>query len=336
MIARSALLILALTTSLQAKVFEFPTNNRALLENKPEDFYMYVDRDFEGTKSKAWEGGSFGYVRGPQRQDGEIIYMTLHEGIDIAPLRRDASGKPLDEIRASADGKVVHTSNEAGASNYGKYIVIEHEIEGSPIYTLYAHLSTISVHPGQRVKQRETIAQMGFTGAGINCERAHLHFEIALMWSANFEQWYDRYFKGTPNKHGLYHGYNLIGIDPATILIECAKNPSFKLSEHLRKQDAFYKITIPQTPDIIRNYPWLAIDGEDANPPGWTIAFNRNGAPVKATASLRPPANPLLDWVCETPLAYHHATRGIVGGSKGAPHLTDSGKRFAELLGGKL
>ena len=165
-----ALFVIALASPLHAALFDWPTENRALLEGRPQDFFMYVNRNFEGEETKPWEGGSFGFVRGPQRQDGDVIYTTLHEGIDIAPVRRDASGNPLDEIRASANGLVVHTSREAGASNYGRYVVIEHKIEGYRFYTLYAHLAKIepSLKPTQPVRRGTVIGLMGRTSAGVS------------------------------------------------------------------------------------------------------------------------------------------------------------------------
>jgi murein DD-endopeptidase MepM/ murein hydrolase activator NlpD len=336
MIPRFILTLLAATTPLCAALLDWPTDNKALLEGRPEDFYMYVDRNFEGVESKPWEGGSYGYVRGPQRMGAEIVYGTLHEGIDIAPVHRDAAGDPLDDVRSCAAGTVVHVSHEAGASNYGRYVVIRHLIEGSPIYTLYAHLSTISAQSGQKVAQGEVIGKMGFTGAGINRERAHLHLEIAVLLNEDFEAWYHRYFSGSPNKHGIYHGYNLVGMEPAAILLESAKNPAFSLKEHIRNQDVAYQITIPDSPNlsIIRNYPWIVPDGEPASPRGWTVFFTQYGVPVKAVAANQPPLEPRLEWVKETPYAYHAATRGIIAGSKGSPRLTDSGHRFVELISG--
>lgn len=336
MIRRAACLLAVLTLPLQAALFDWPTENRALLEGRPEEFYMYVNRNFEGVESKPWEGGSFGFVRGPHRLSGEVVYTTLHEGIDIAPVRRDASGNPLDEILASADGLVVHTSREAGASNYGRYVVIEHQIEGSRFYTLYAHLSEITTQPGRRVAQGEKIGRMGFTGAGIDRERSHLHFEIAVMLSEQFESWHQRHFAGSPNKHGLYNGLNLVGIDPSPILLESSKNPAFRLSDHIRGREPFYKITIPDSAalSIIRQHPWLVPDGEPANPPAWTIAFTQHGFPVEARAATEPVAEPRIAWIADTPQAYHHATRGIVSGSHGGPRLSDSGKRFVQLLRG--
>lgn len=336
MISYLFFILLASSAPLCAALFDWPTDNKALLEDRPQDFYMYVDRNFEGVETKPWEGGSYGYVRGPQRVGDSIIYNSLHEGIDIAPLYRDASGNPLDNVKSCADGIVVHTSHEAGASNYGRYVVIRHLIEGSQIYTLYAHLSSISVKCDQRIAQGEIIGQMGFTGAGLNRERAHLHLEIAVLLNEDFAAWYQRYFSGSPNKHGIYHGYNLVGMEPATILLASAKNPAFSLRDHIRNQEVAYQVTIPDSPNlsIIRNYSWIVPDGEPASPRGWTVSFTQFGVPVKAVAAAQPPIEPRLEWVKQTPYAYHAATRGIITGSKGSPRLTDSGRRFLELIQG--
>jgi murein DD-endopeptidase MepM/ murein hydrolase activator NlpD len=336
MSTRFFIALLACIAPLHAALFDWPTENKALLDGRPEDFYMYVDRNFEGVETKPWEGGSYGYVRGPQRMGAEVVYNSLHEGIDIAPMRREASGNPLDDVKSCAAGTVVHTSHEAGASNYGRYVVIRHLIEGSPIYTLYAHLASIQVKSGEQLAQGALIGRLGYTGAGINRERAHLHLEIAVLLNEDFEGWYHRYFSGSPNKHGIYHGYNLVGLDPSPILLESAKNPAFSLKQHILNQEPAYQITIPDSPGLsmIRNYPWIVPEGEPATPRGWTVSFTQYGVPVKAVAANQPPLEPRLDWVRETPYAYHAATRGIIAGSKGTPRLTDSGRRFIELIRG--
>ena len=121
---------------------DFPVENHALATGNPEAFYMYVDRTFEGKKSSPWQAGQFGYVRNPRRDaNGEIVFTRLHEGIDIRPLRRDAKGNPLDPILAAAPGRIVHVNDQPGASNYGRYVVIEHLWDGCRYYTLYAHLA---------------------------------------------------------------------------------------------------------------------------------------------------------------------------------------------------
>jgi len=330
----SAALLLLAATGAFAALIDFPTPNRALLDGRPEEFYMYVERDFEGQKTQPWEGGQFGFVRGPIRTNAGVVFQTLHEGADIRPVHRDPAGNPLDDIFAAAAGTVVHTSPEAGASNYGRYVVIEHRIDGSPFYTLYAHLSTIAVQPGQQVRQGEVIGRMGYTGAGIDRPRSHLHFEVAMLLSRNFQGWYDTFQGGTPNRHGIFNGMNLVGTDPAAVLLAANKNPGFRLSAHIASLEPAFKITLPASPppSILRDYPWLVPAGEDANPPAWTVSFTQTGVPVRAVASTTAVAEPRLDWVRNTGMAYSHFTRGLVGGPAGQPRLTDSGMRFARLL----
>lgn len=330
-----ALLVFCALAPLKAQpLVDFPTANKALAEGNPQGFFMYVDRDFEGAKSKPWQGGQFGYVRGPVRSGGTVNYIQLHEGIDILPLHRDPEGNPLDVVKAAAAGTVVHVSTQAGASNYGRYVVIEHRWDGSPYYTLYAHLNTISVQVGQTVAQGAPIGVMGFTGAGINRERSHVHFEVCLLLSENFEGWHSANFPGNANQHGIYNGLNLVGMDPARLLMEARSNPALKITDFIRGNDPVFKITVKNSPNftLLRRYPWLVAPGEVANPPSWTITFSRHGVPLKIEASTQAVDQPTLAWVKDTKQAYSHITKGLVSGNPGSPRLTDSGVRFGRLL----
>ncbi len=86
----------------------------------------------------------------------------LHRGIDIArPSNRT--------ILAADNGVVVSTGTEGG---YGNRIIIDHN---NGYRTLYAHLSSISVKPGQTVSAGSSIGIMGSTG---NSTGVHLHFEV--------------------------------------------------------------------------------------------------------------------------------------------------------------
>src|SRR5213082_2355714 len=147
-----------------------PTDNDSLFSGGGSAFYQYIERNYQGVKSTPWEGGQYGFVRDPTDTAGGVVYTRFHEGIDIRALHRDGRGEPLDEVRAIADGKVVHVNPIPGYSNYGKYIVIEHRWDGSNYYSLYGHLSSIAVHPGDLVKLGQPVATMGYTGVGINQE----------------------------------------------------------------------------------------------------------------------------------------------------------------------
>src|SRR5437879_2655765 len=143
------LAVIVLSTSLLAQnpkiEISLPTDNDALFRGGGPDFFQYIDRDFHGEKSTPWEGGRYGFVRNPVPTAQGLVYTRFHEGIDIRCLHRDARGEPLDGVRAIADGKVVHTNQVPGYSNYGRYIVIEHGWDGSPYSSICGPLSKVDV-----------------------------------------------------------------------------------------------------------------------------------------------------------------------------------------------
>lgn len=313
---------------------DFPTDNRELLNGRPERFYMYVDRDFQGKKTKPWEGGQYGYVRGPKMGPSGVYFTAFHEGVDIRPLRRDSQGEPLDTVRAVAEGRVVHVNDKPGASNYGRYIVVEHIMDGSPFYSLYAHLASTDVKVGDRVRQGAHLGRMGYTGAGINKERAHVHLEFCFLLNRNFQKWYDAHIKDSPNLHGIYNGRNLAGMPVDKLLLEAQKNPTLKISSFARSQEAFFTLVIPNSPhfDLLRLYPWLAGASAGANPPAWAVSFTQYGTPVRAEPHGARITEPYVSWVKPSAVAYSHLTRGLITGTAQAPRLTDSGRRFVKLL----
>ncbi len=92
---------------------------------------------------------------------------TSHKGIDIgAP-----TGTP---IIAAASGSVVISTYSASAGNY---IMINH---GGGVYTVYMHMSSLSVSVGDEVSQGDTIGLCGSTGYSTG---PHLHFGIRVNGS---------------------------------------------------------------------------------------------------------------------------------------------------------
>src|ERR1039457_3622750 len=104
-----------------------PTDNDALFRGDGPAFYQYIERDYQGAKSTPWEGGQYGFVRDPKETSEGIVYTRFHEGIDIRALQRDASGEPLDEVRAIADGKVGHTDRKSTRLN-SSHLVISYAV----------------------------------------------------------------------------------------------------------------------------------------------------------------------------------------------------------------
>jgi murein DD-endopeptidase MepM/ murein hydrolase activator NlpD len=311
-----------------------PTDNDALFSGNGAEFYQYVERNYKGVKSTPWEGGQYGFVRDPTDTVAGVLYTRFHEGIDIRPVHRDTNGEPLDEVRAIADGNVVHVNPVPGYSNYGKYIVIEHRWVGSNYYSLYAHLSSIAVQPGETVRRGQRIAIMGYTGTGINRERAHLHLELDLMFSRQFEAWYNTFFRDDPNHHDIYNGMNLAGIDVARFYVALRKTPALTIPEFLKNEETFYKVTLPKARhfDLATLYPWMISGGKQNNSASWEVSFARSGVPLKIEPSDKHVAHPELSYVKNSSVECSYLTRDIVSGHGATAHLTNYGAQLMRLL----
>jgi murein DD-endopeptidase MepM/ murein hydrolase activator NlpD len=311
-----------------------PTDNDALLRGDGPAFYQYIDRDYQGEKSTPWEGGRYGFVRNPMQTSAGIIYTRMHEGVDIKPLQRDASGEPLDPVRAIAPGVVVHVSQAAGLSNYGRYVVVEHRFDGCKYYSLYGHLSTIAVRPGQHVQARDQLGVMGHTGEGLDQARAHVHLELNLMLSREFEGWHAASFKNDPNHHGLYNGLNLVGIDIARLYLALQKRPGLTIPEFLAEEETLYRVLVPPAKhfDLPKFYPWMLSETPAGNPPSWEISFNRAGVPLKIRPGTKPVTEPELSYLKPSGVDGRVLTMERLTGRGTNARLTDKGKQLMRLL----
>ena len=311
-----------------------PTDNDALFRGDGPAFYQYIDRDYQGEKSTPWEGGRYGFVRNPVETSAGIIYTRLHEGIDIRPLQRDAGGEPLDAVRAIAPGVVVHASETAGYSNYGRYVVVEHRFDGCKYYSLYGHLSSIGVRSGQHVQQRDQLGVMGHTGEGLNQERAHVHLELNLMLSRQFESWHSTFFPNEPNRHGLYNGLNLVGLDIARLYLALQKRPALTIPEFLAEEETLYRVLVPASKnfDLAKFYPWMVREKSAGQPASWEVSFNRAGVPLKIQPGAKPVSEPELSYLKPSGVNAGILTSDRVSGRGANARLTDKGKQFMRLL----
>lgn len=104
-------------------------------------------------------GSSFGQREDPINGEG-----AFHSGLDIdAPW-----GTP---VRASADGLVLDASLGSG---YGREVMLDH---GHDVTTVYGHLSSTAVVPGQHVTRGQVIGYVGQTGRATG---PHLHYEVRV------------------------------------------------------------------------------------------------------------------------------------------------------------
>lgn len=96
------------------------------------------------------------------------IRKRPHNGIDLVARRGTA-------VLAPADGMVVAaTAHYPDGPRYGTVVVLDH---GQGWQTLYAHLDSFEVRPGQQVKAGQRIASIGTTGETTG---PHVHVELLL------------------------------------------------------------------------------------------------------------------------------------------------------------
>ncbi|HKP03230.1 MAG TPA: M23 family metallopeptidase [Chthoniobacterales bacterium] len=311
-----------------------PTENDAIFRGDGEAFYQYIERDYQGVKSTPWEGGRYGFVRNPVETGSGIVYTRLHEGIDIRPLQRDAQGEPLDAVRAIAGGTVVHTNTVPGFSNYGRYVVVEHNFDGCKYYSLYGHLSSIAVHTGQKVQPRDQLGVMGHTGEGLNQARAHVHLELNLLLSRHFEAWHDNFFKNDPNHNGLYNGLNLAGLDIARLYLALQKQPGLTIPQFLAEEETLYRVLVPASKnfDLAKLYPWMVRQKAEGEQGSWEISFNRAGVPLKVQANPKVVPEPELSYLKPGGVNSGLLTNERLSGRGASAHLTEKGKQFMRLL----
>jgi murein DD-endopeptidase MepM/ murein hydrolase activator NlpD len=319
-------------TPVLAQPFHLPTANRALFEKGAEERY------FVGTVGKPWMSGTFGCVR----TDGH----QLHEGLDIRCLLRDRRGEPLDPVLATADGTVAYINTRPSLSNYGNYIVLRHQIEGIEICSLYAHLHEVrsGLKVGQTVTTGESIALMGRTTntrEGISRERAHVHFELDLVASDRFQDWYRRTFPSQRNDHGAWNGQNLIGLDPRLVLLaQHEQGAKFNLAEFVRDEKWLCRVFV-RDPHLAwaRRYPMLVRSNPTAQKEGtagFELALNYNGLPFeaipRATSEIKSTSKTVLLAV-NSPEQEQHPCRKLVTRDKsGHWQLATHGQQLLELL----
>jgi peptidoglycan hydrolase-like protein with peptidoglycan-binding domain len=93
----------------------------------------------------------------------------FHAGVDF-PAGHGA------RVRAARRGRVAFAGWDSGG--YGYLVSVRH---GRRVRTRYAHLSTIAVRRGQRVRMGSLLGRVGSTGASTG---PHLHFEVLVRGAA--------------------------------------------------------------------------------------------------------------------------------------------------------
>ena len=326
----SAALLFAGKLSAQSP-FQFPTANHALFTPGAEPkFFAPTAPD------KPWTSGSFGCVRNSGTR--------MHEGLDILHLHTDKRGEPTDPVLATADGTVAYASDKPGLSNYGRYVVIQHVVDGIEIYSLYAHLSAIApgIAVGKHVAAGETIATMGRTSTPevIAKDRAHVHFELNVFINDRFASWFKQNAPGERNDHGNWNGQNLLGLDPSEILLaERPGQKKFNVLDFLRGQSELCRVQVRAKDfPFLKRYAALVQKNpvaDKAGVAGYELSLNYNGVPFalvpRAESELKSRSKIFLLSVNEK-IERANPCRKFLAQRGGRWELTDKARREIELL----
>jgi murein DD-endopeptidase MepM/ murein hydrolase activator NlpD len=109
--------------------------------------------------------------------EGKEVDQQVHLGFDLAVTQRIP-------VLAANNGTVIHA---ADLGIYGNCVVVDH---GLGVQSLYAHLSSIEVKPGDRVEKGRQLGRSGLTGLAAG---DHLHFTMLLNGRAvNPVEWWDQ------------------------------------------------------------------------------------------------------------------------------------------------
>lgn len=106
-------------------------------------------------------------LRGPLESPFGYRWGRLHAGQDIGV-------RGTDRVHAALAGRVVSVGYQPYYEGYGNIVLLRH---GRGLATLYAHLASYRVAPGDRLERGELLGRAGCTGS---CTGQHLHFEVRV------------------------------------------------------------------------------------------------------------------------------------------------------------
>lgn len=240
---------------------------------------------------KDFSSGAFGCVRNHG--------YKFHEGVDLFPIKSNARGEAKDSVFAAMTGTVAYLSDSPKQSAYGKYIVLEHAQFEPVFYSLYAHLEEVDkdLAVNDKVNVAQPIGKMGNTASfRIPLERSHLHFEIGIRLSNQFNTWYNRQSFKTNNKHDNYNGYNLVGLDPLKFYSSYQKLTFSTPREYLDSLPIVAKVQVLHqgSPFLVRRSPSLLLNPESVQPVNsWICSFGPFGFPLHFEKSSDIPNQPV-------------------------------------------
>ena len=178
--------------------------------SNPEKFSSWINKKLKDNNCKYGVGGYMEhrtiYAGIPLFDYGKDEPRFLHLGVDIWAEAGTAVYSPLQ-------GKVHSFNDNNNYGDYGPTIILEHDLDGLTLYTLYGHLSRknlVGLSVGMPVNVNQQIGTFGAIAENGHWP-PHLHFQLMFDMEGNQGDYpgacryseKEKYLKNIPDPHLL-------------------------------------------------------------------------------------------------------------------------------------
>jgi len=159
--------------------FDFTAQNHELTLETIASTYRFSEWVFTKLKAAKCKYGIGGYLENRTLYNNSKLFDTadgsrsLHLGVDIW-------GDAGTVVYAPMAGKVHSFQYNDNLGDYGYTVILEHDLEGLKLYSLYGHLneeSLLGLYEGLAIEKGETIGELGAPDENGNWP-PHVHFQL--------------------------------------------------------------------------------------------------------------------------------------------------------------
>jgi hypothetical protein len=156
------------------------------------------------------------------------------------------------------------------------------------------------------------------------------------MINPKFDEWVKTAKPGRwwePNRHGEWHGLNLMGIDPVPLLKAAHEGKPKTWQEALAAQPGGFVVNVPAPRARVVWTDWVQGEENCTGAKSWQIEMTPWGLPLKVSASAVPVAGPELVANPGRPNEGKYYCRGLVeADGKGGMRLSRFGRQYFDMM----
>ncbi len=213
----------------------------------------------------------------------------IHHGVDIG----NPAGTP---VVAAGAGTVLYAGDDRQTAFapqlefYGQLVILEmrREYRGQPVFTLYGHLSAISVHEGQRVEAGQKLGEVGATGIAMG---PHLHFEVRMADAYDYSATRNPELWLSPHQgRGIVAGHVLDREEKALPGVRMAVYPADDLGHVEREGWTYVGQGVSCDEELSENFVWGDVPAGE-----WVVVAHLSDARLRQRVSVVPGE---ISWVC--------------------------------------